>query len=86
MRLLAGGDCVNIVAGEGNPIDVMDLSFAVQAASIGMLLGAGLAPGVHELPEGADRAVAGLALGRRPGASAAPAPADWRRTRFDLGR
>ena len=86
VRLLAGGDCVNIVAGEGNPIDVMDLSFAVQLASIRMLLAGGLEPGVHALPEETDRAVAGLALGRAAGATSAPRPAEWRRTRFDLTR
>ncbi|GAA2752223.1 adenosylhomocysteinase [Amnibacterium kyonggiense] len=84
VRLLAGGDCVNIVAGEGNPIDVMDLSFAVQLASIRLLLDGGLAPGVHALPEGADRAVAGSALGRDRRVGDDLARVDWRRTRFDL--
>jgi adenosylhomocysteinase len=84
VRLLAGGDCVNIVAGEGNPIDVMDLSFAVQAACIAALLDGGLEPGVHALPGSADRGVAGLVV---HGATPAPVPtppATWRRTRFDL--
>ena len=87
VRLLAGGDCVNIVAGEGNPIDVMDLSFAVQAAAIRFLVeqrGA-LRPGVHALPEAADRGAAALALGRDAGAASSAPPIDWRRTRFDLG-
>lgn len=84
VRLLAGGDCVNIVAGRGNPIDVMDLSFAVQLASIRFLLEADLGPGVHALPEAEDRAIAGLALRRGVGTTALPAAAPWRRTRFDL--
>ncbi|RIX30639.1 adenosylhomocysteinase [Amnibacterium setariae] len=84
VRLLAGGDCVNIVAGEGNPIDVMDLSFAVQAAALGALLEGGLAPGVHVLPDAADRRAAALALGRGAGAAHGVAAVDWRRTRFDL--
>ena len=84
VRLLAGGDCVNIVAGEGNPIDVMDLSFAVQAAALGALLDGGLAPGVHVLPDAVDRGVAALALGRGAGAASGAGPVDWRRTRFDL--
>ncbi|WP_375389685.1 adenosylhomocysteinase [uncultured Amnibacterium sp.] len=87
VRLLAGGDCVNIVAGEGNPIDVMDLSFAVQLASIRLLLEQRLPPGVHRLPEEQDRAVAGLAIGGGEGRASSPAGlVDWRRTRFDLGR
>jgi adenosylhomocysteinase len=86
VRLLAGGDCVNIVAGEGNPIDVMDLSFAVQLASLRFLLESDPAPGVHALPEAADRAIAGLALRRHGGAATPPAPIVWRRTRFDLER
>ena len=83
--LLAGGDCVNIVVGEGNPIDVMDLSFAVQLAAIRALLeGDRLAPGVHVLAEATDRHVAALAVGTDAGPTAAPAAIDWRRTRFDL--
>jgi adenosylhomocysteinase len=81
--LIAGGDCVNIVVGEGNPVDVMDLSFAVQLASIRALLDGGLAAGVHVLPEAADRHVASLAIGGA-GPAVVPAPVDWRRTRFDL--
>jgi adenosylhomocysteinase len=83
VRLLAGGDCVNVVAGQGNPIDAMDLSFAVQLAAIGMLLEPGLEPGVHVLPEAMDRHVAALAVGGDAHPPALPA-SDWRRTRFDL--
>lgn len=87
VRLLAGGDCVNIVAAEGNPIDVMDLSFAVQLAAIRELLTVRLRPGVHPLPEAADRAVSAavVAAGRRgTGHGAVPSEVlDWRRTRFD---
>ena len=88
MRLLAGGDCVNIVAAEGNPIDVMDLSFAVQLAAVRMLVDAdgALPPGVHRLAEAADRGVAALATGGVGTTVGAPAAVDWRRTRFDLGR
>lgn len=86
VRLLAGGECVNIVAGEGNPIDVMDLSFAVQLSAIRALVEHPLAPGVHMLPEATDQHVAATAVGSvgGPGAGSAPqsAPADWQRTRF----
>ena len=88
VRLLAGGDCVNIVAGEGNPIDVMDLSFAVQLAAIRTLLDApgALPPGVHALPAQVDAHVAALAVGGDAAAAESPPkPVDWRRTRFDVG-
>lgn len=83
IRLLAGGDCVNIVIGEGNPIDVMDLSFAVQVAAMRALLEGGLDPGVHALPDTADRRVAASALGGSVSTSVSPAP-NWRRTRFEV--
>lgn len=85
VRLLAGSDSVNIVAGEGNPIDVMDLSFAVQLASIAALLsGDRFPPGVHVLPEATDRHVAALAMGADIDRPVTSAPVDWRRTRFDI--
>ncbi len=87
VRLLAGGDCVNIVAAEGNPIDVMDLSFAVQLTAIRALLAGAvpLAPGVHRVDPADDAAVAAAALGSAPLRRLAPPPApNWRRTRFDL--
>ena len=88
VRLLAGGECVNIVAGEGNPIDVMDLSFAVQLSAIRRLLaGPSLPPGVHPLGDERDSAVAAVALG----VPSTPTPprggtptSSWARTRFDL--
>lgn len=85
VRLLAGGECVNIVAGEGNPIDVMDLSFAVQLTAIRRLLaGPELPPGVHPLGDDLDSAVAAAALGEGMAAARADAESpDWRRTRFD---
>ena len=85
VRLLAGGDCVNIVAGEGNPIDVMDLSFAVQLAAIRRLLeGPALPAGVHALSAAADARVAGAAIGAPPSGWSGPAEPRWERTRFDL--
>jgi hypothetical protein len=38
LRLLASGDGVNYAAGPGNPIEIMDLSFAVQLAAVEHLL------------------------------------------------
>jgi len=62
--LLADGRVVNLVAGEGNPADVMDISFAVQALVLAWLAeGAhGLSAGVHGVPAAIDARVARLAL------------------------
>jgi adenosylhomocysteinase len=64
VNLLAGGRVVNLAAAEGHPAAVMDLSFALQALSAEHLArhGAGLAPGVHPVPDGIDREVAALKL------------------------
>ena len=66
--LLAEGRVVNLVAAEGNPASVMDLSFAVQALALAWLAGAQesrLPPGVHEVPAEIDTEIATLALASR---------------------
>jgi adenosylhomocysteinase len=79
--LLAEGRVVNLVAAEGNPAAVMDLSFAVQALALAWLARAGsaedgeradeggrvtsLTPGVHQVPADIDAQVATLALAAR---------------------
>jgi adenosylhomocysteinase len=70
--LLAEGRVVNLVAGEGNPAAVMDVSFAVQALALAWLATAsgdgqaawpdGLPPGVQEVPAEIDAQIATLAL------------------------
>lgn len=64
VELLDDGGCINVTAGEGNPIEIMDLSFAVQLSAIRHLVETAgtLAPGVHPLPAAADDAVAAHAL------------------------
>ena len=70
--LLAEGRVVNLVAAEGNPAAVMDLSFAVQALALAWLAGpsqsdeeSSLEPGVHEVPAEIDTQIATLALASR---------------------
>jgi len=65
--LLAEGRVVNLVAAEGNPAAVMDLSFAIQALALAWLARAdeGLTPGVHQVPDEIDAQVATLALAAR---------------------
>jgi adenosylhomocysteinase len=58
--LLSGGGLVNLAAAEGNPSEVMDVTFANQALaalSLGTQAGA-LAPGVHEVSQEQDKDVA----------------------------
>lgn len=64
VRVTDRGGCINCTAGEGNPIEIMDLSFAVQLASLRELLTQGHAmyPGLHALPREADDAVCTSAL------------------------
>ena len=64
LRVLERGEGINYTAGEGNPIEIMDMSFGVQLASLRELLTreGELAPGVHDLPREADDAVAAAAL------------------------
>lgn len=64
IRVLDDGHCINVSAAEGNPVQVMDLSFGVQLAAVDHLLGerGTLAPGVHPLPSTADDRVAAVAL------------------------
>jgi adenosylhomocysteinase len=62
--LLADGRVVNLVAGEGHPADVMDISFAVQALALAWLAEGQheLTAGVHGVPPAIDARVATLAL------------------------
>ena len=64
LLLLAGGRIVNLVAAEGNPPTVMDVSFAGQALVLGWLARehGSLRPGVYGVPPAIDDQVARLAL------------------------
>jgi len=62
LHLLAEGRLLNLATpkGMGHPIEVMDLSFALQALCTRYIAekGRDLGPGVHEVPAGIDEAVA----------------------------
>src|SRR5215831_11458428 len=62
--LLAEGRVVNLVAAEGNPPQVMDVSFAGQALVLRWLAGhhESLAVGVHDVPRAIDEEIARLTL------------------------
>lgn len=89
LRLLAAGDGVNYAAGPGNPIQIMDFSFAVQLCAVDYLLrNRGQLPhDILRLSDETDRRIATLALEAR-GVSTSPwtshpiAVPDWRCTRY----
>jgi len=58
--VVGGGVVVNLSAGEGHPVEIMDLTFAVQALSARYLLehGRSLEPRVHRFPAELDEQVA----------------------------
>ena len=56
--VVADGYCANTSAGEGNPIEIMDLSLALQLRALDFLAAGGLSPGVHLLPRHIEDEVA----------------------------
>ena len=62
LNLLAAGRVVNLAAAEGHPAAVMDVSFALQALAAEALVRGSFTPGVHPVPDGIEREVAGLKL------------------------
>lgn len=77
LLVLADGGGINYTAGEGNPIEVMDLSFATQIAALARLVETSPQSGVHQLSEADERRVARAALAARAG-GVDPAPASSR--------
>jgi adenosylhomocysteinase len=64
LHLLADGRVANVAVGEGHPVEIMDLTYAVQALSLYYLAQADgrLEPGLHRLPAEMDEEIARLAL------------------------
>ena len=58
--LVGGGRCVNLAVGEGHPIEIMDLTFAVQGLATRHLAlhAPEMAPGLHALPPAIDDEIA----------------------------
>lgn len=87
VRLISQGDGVNYTAGGGNPIEIMDLSFAVQLHAVVYLLQhrQHLRPGIHRLGDDVDQQIALLALQARGFRASQPAEHNgyhWKMTRF----
>lgn len=62
IHVLSGGALVNIAGGSGHPVEIMDLTFSVQALGAHQLVNAGLAPGVHVLSKELDDSIASAYL------------------------
>ncbi len=62
--LLADGRLVNLAAGQGHPVEIMDMSFAIQALCLEYLdfSGQTLEPDVYDVPDHLDDLVARLKL------------------------
>src|SRR5918993_412528 len=60
LHVLARGRLVNIAASDGHPVEIMDLTFAVQALAAHHLArnAATMSPGLHPIPAGIDDLVA----------------------------
>ena len=56
--VLAEGRQTNVAGGDGHPVEIMDLSFSVQALAAHLLAQGGLAPGLHSFPEELDAEIA----------------------------
>jgi adenosylhomocysteinase len=60
LHVLARGRLVNIAAADGHPVEIMDLTFAVQALAVHYLAknASAMRPGLHTVPAGIDERVA----------------------------
>lgn len=62
LHILSGGALVNIAGGSGHPVEIMDLTFAVQGLGAHHLVSAKLTRGVHIIPKALDDAIAAAKL------------------------
>lgn len=69
IRVMADGHCINCSGGEGNPIEVMDLSLSLQAVAVEELAGDATRkpPGLYPISEAAENEVALIRLAHEGG-------------------
>ena len=68
--VLAEGRQTNVAGGDGHPVEIMDLSFSVQALSAHLLARGGLEPGLQPFPPELDAEIAGRSWPRSASSSA----------------
>jgi adenosylhomocysteinase len=56
--VLVDGRQTNVAGGDGHPVEIMDLSFSVQALAVHLLARGGLEPGLHAFPAELDAEIA----------------------------
>ncbi len=64
LYLLSDGRLVNLASGQGHPVEIMDMSFSIQALGMEHIVkhNKTMKPGVHEIPDAIDQEVAKLKL------------------------
>lgn len=62
LHLLGEGRLVNLAAGDGHPVEIMDLSFAMQLLSCIYLSKNRLEPGLYNVPDELDKSIGALKL------------------------
>lgn len=62
LHLLGEGRLVNLATGDGHPVEIMDLSFAMQLLSSIYISRSKLSPGLYNVPDELDRTIAELKL------------------------
>ncbi len=62
IHVLSNGALVNIAGGSGHPVEIMDLTFAVQGLGAHHLVNTKLENGVHVLPKAVDDSIAAAKL------------------------
>lgn len=62
INLLSEGRLVNLAAGQGHPVEIMDMSFAIQMAGAEMIAKGGLLKGLIDFPDELDRNIALIKL------------------------
>lgn len=86
--VLDRGNCINVTAAEGNPIEIMDLSFATQLAAINQLVTTRPGVGIHPVTDAAVAHVAHTAARTRgvvhdhETRASAISPTTWQSPRF----
>ena len=62
LNLIAEGRLVNLAAGDGHPVEIMDLSFATQLLCALFIKNSSMKPGLYDVPGDIDRSIMDIKL------------------------